>query len=755
MKKILICLVCIISVVCSFVFGFYYCREEVIRGTDSLMQKQIDRIAIVNLDEGIEIDNNRILYSSQLLKSVADYVYVGLNEARAGLETDMYAAYIIIPADFSECIESINDVPRQAEVKYMVNTGLTDRNRLEVEENLSIFKEVLNTNTAYVYLSSVLSELHSAQDSASVILEHDKEDLKNIKNINPEDIFNMIEFSDLNEVDNQIENVDLSPYIKKNSTEVENIAAEINKGIREGQQKYQSVTKEYSTVSTNISAVQEMLSDYNPLMDVEGNEVYRSGLDQLDIAIDNYNENLDIEGIEGFSEINQLIADVSNEYLDMELGKAQKTTDNKLEEIQKQSQELIDKKVAEWSEEQMSYYRGLSEYVNDNLNKYAINTKLEMDNVLKAVMEERANVTTDVNQIMGNSGKKEEVISSIEQYSNRIIACMNNLLSNCKIRDIDFNSYSEKTPPNYKENGIILPQVEKLYEEEKEEDKTEEEEKDSETEKVSIDIDEDLEPEKNLPQFIQKKDEDINGMIDSVKSNFLLSKSDISDIIDEQIIDSIETENKKEIDNYKEVTAGLLSSMQDYDGKVTAFNPYDYIKQTEIAKHQTALTKNILALGTAMNKKNEEYLEFINKVYQTADENVNILQKDLQKANDFSKKELNAVITKLKADKDRISQEDNDILEDFSKRLEYSRLGSLQYTDMYRFMVQPVGVSDQSDADEVQDTDSVEKLELNYKWIALIVFLVLLLFAATSLMIKIIRDRKELRAFEKERYEQY
>ena len=70
----------------------------------SFIQKQIDRIAIVNLDEGIEIGNSRISYSGQLLKSVADYVYVGLNEAKAGLNADMYAAYIIIPADFSECI---------------------------------------------------------------------------------------------------------------------------------------------------------------------------------------------------------------------------------------------------------------------------------------------------------------------------------------------------------------------------------------------------------------------------------------------------------------------------------------------------------------------------------------------------------------------------------------------------------------------------------------------------------------------------
>ena len=44
-----------------------------------------------------------------------------------------------------------------------------------------------------------------------------------------------------------------------------------------------------------------------------------------------------------------------------------------------------------------------------------------------------------------------------------------------------------------------------------------------------------------------------------------------------------------------------------------------------------------------MNEKNEEYLEFVNKVHQTANENVNTLQNDMLKANNSSKKELNTV----------------------------------------------------------------------------------------------------------------
>lgn len=769
MRKIIICFVCVISIICSFVFGFYYCKEKVIRGEDSFIQKQIDRIAIVNLDEGIEIGNDRISYSSQLLKSVADYVYVGLNEAKAGLDADMYAAYIIIPADFSECIESINGVPRQAEVEYTINTRLTDRNRLDVEENLSLFKEVLNTNTAYVYLSSVLSELHSAQDSASVILEHDQEDLKHIKNINPEDIFNMIEFSGMNDMDNRIQNVDLSPYIKRNSTEVENIAAEINNGIIEGRQKYQNVTKEYNQVSTDISAVQGILSSYNPLTDAEGNEVYRQALDNLDAAIDQYNEDLDMEGIEGASEIKEMIEDISNEYLNMELEKAQKTADDKLEDIQKDNQNLIDGKISDWSKAQENYYSNLNSELNKRSNVYASKMTENINNSLITFNQK-------YNSLINLIEPELEKLTEKNKVENTIIQCnmaINSLENSCGgIRPFEMN-FNEYKYPDYENYKIILPQVEKLYEEEKKEESTEGDsgtdesleniqntdissEDEDETEKISIDIDENMEPEKDLFKFIQKKDKDIDEIINNVKSNFQLSKSDISNIINEEVIGSIETENKKEVDDYKNVTTQLLASMQEYDGKVTAFNPYDYIKQAEIVKHQTALTKNILALGNAMNEKNEEYLEFVNRVYQTANENVNTLQKDMLKANNSSKKELNTVIAKLKEEKDRICQEDNEILGGFAKKLDYSRMGSLQYTDMYKFMVRPIGVINQSEAGEgqnLENADKTKKLELDYKWIALIVVISLLLFAGISLLVKVIRDRKELQTFEREEYE--
>lgn len=150
-----------------------------------------------------------------------------------------------------------------------------------------------------------------------------------------------------------------------------------------------------------------------------------------------------------------------------------------------------------------------------------------------------------------------------------------------------------------------------------------------------------------------------------------------------------------------------------------------------------------------MNEKNAEYLEFVNKVYETANENTDILQKDMQTANDESKKNLNTVIAKLKDDKNSISEEDNDILESFSNKLSYSRLGSQEYYEMYKFMTNPVETGVQSGKGIVKEPET-DKVKINYGWVVMGAGIIILLPIMVSFIIGIIKGRKELKEIQNE-----
>ena len=125
----------------------------------------------------------------------------------------------------------------------------------------------------------------------------------------------------------------------------------------------------------------------------------------------------------------------------------------------------------------------------------------------------------------------------------------------------------------------------------------------------------------------------------------------------------------------------------------------------------------------------------------------------MQKANDASKKKLYSVISKLKEGKESISEEDNRILGDFAEKLAYTRIGTLEYTEMYKFMANPIDVSGRADKKEMVNTDAIDdtdKLQLNYRWMLVVALLILMFVIIVRMLVKVIQERKELKAIENE-----
>lgn len=753
MKRTVLGVVCIICIMCSFTAGFYYCKEMSIHGDNEPVQSDIERIAIVNLDEGIQLDGEKILYSSKLLNFTSDYVYVGLGEAKTGIEADMYAAYIMIPSNFSECIASINNTPQQVKIEYVINSGLTDQNRLEVEKRLFTFKELVNSNAAYIYLNSVLSEFHSVQDSAVTIMEHDKTDLENIQDINPDDIFNMIDFSELKETDNHIENVDLTQYLNKNTTETAGIFSELDKGMKAGQQRYQEILNDYKTVSTEIENVKNTVSDYNPLLDEKGNVVYQTGLNNLNKAIDEYNENVKVEEEKAVEALKNDIMEVSKEYIDEVLNEVQKKTDVKLTDIQNRNKDIVNDKVNTWSEEQHEYYIGLEDHINEGIFEYREEYRRQGDKLCDTVIEAGQDIANEINKSSGKTINKDTAIGLLDIYTFKCVGLIGAAYDEDIIKDIAFADYDECSMPDFENDAIVLPEVEQLHIEQEETEEPEEEsisEDDWETGQISIDIDEEIDIENDLSKFAAKKQEDIEDIVKTIKSDIQVSKSDITNILDSQIIDVIEDNNESGKESYNTAAKKLINSIQSYDDKVSKFNIYDYIKKQDITKHQTELTKNINALGNAMNTKNVEYLKFVNKLYENANLNITTLQGDMQKANNASKKKLYSVITALKENKESISEEDNQILGAFAEKLAYTRIGTLEYTEMYKFMANPVNVSGRDDKKEMVNTDDTDELQLDYRWMLVVALLILMFVIIVRMLVKVIQERKDLKAIENE-----
>lgn len=782
MKKILLGIIVTVFVVLSFVTGFNYCKKQIISGSNQVIKKDIKHIAIVNLDEGIMAESGKKVYSGQLLKFANEYNRVGLNEARKGIESGMYAAYILIPSDFSKCIESINAVPQKVKVDYVVNPNLTDKNRLEIEEKLNSFKEILNSNVAYIYLCSILEEFHNVQDSASLIMEHDNSDLNNIQNIDPDAIFTMIEFSEMKPCDNEIKDVDLTDYVNKNSTEMDNITSAIDKGIMQGKKEYEEISKEYNSITKKMADIETQMSEYNPLKDENENEVYGKGVEELTVIIDEYNSKIDSETEEDTDEIKKILRVVTEQNLTNILNEAQKNTDSQLKTIQEQNKQIIDTGRTDFNEKNNTYYDNLNAFIKNTMNQH-----VESGNTTLTELESNlSEKNTAISELKQETFTKEEVLNLINEIAMADKTTVTALTDQLESSEL-FDGYHEEKIPQLTADDIVLPKVKEVYmgtdtegkeedtnnstdsteeedskndnsrestEEEKNEDdnsggSTEEGKNETEGKTVSINISGNIDTNKGIEGSIENQSENIENCLNNVNRDYKIPKDEISTIIDEQIIGKILEENQKKATNFSKAKDDVLAEINKYDTKVTDFNPYNYLKKDDLSKYINTMNKNILELGKAMNQKNSEYLAFVHKVYQVANENINTLQKDMQKANGTSKKKLGGVIEKLKSDKKNIAQEDNNILEDFSKKLPYSRLGSLEYTDMYKFMINPIETMMQLEGEKVEEKKETQ-VQLNYTWIVIGMVVIVVIFLICNTFIKITKERKALKAMEDE-----
>lgn len=100
----------------------------------------VETIAVVNMDEGSDIDGEMINYGSELGAFPSEnFVGASLDEAKSGIYNGTYGAYIVIPPTFSESVESINDFPQKASLTYSMNPNLSDATKLIVTDEIQDF----------------------------------------------------------------------------------------------------------------------------------------------------------------------------------------------------------------------------------------------------------------------------------------------------------------------------------------------------------------------------------------------------------------------------------------------------------------------------------------------------------------------------------------------------------------------------------------------------------------------------------------
>lgn len=532
-----------------------------------------DKIAIVNLDNGVMVENENVNYAGKLLIDLKDnFLFTGLEDARAGYESGIYAGYLIIPATFSEGVVSLNNTPVRAEITYAINENLTAEAKEQAIYDVMEFMADLNNNISYMYMYSMMDEFHDAQDETSTVMENDLEEKEAINAIEAEDLVALAPVTEITEIENTIEPVEVSDYIAKNIELTATVGMKYQEFITESETEHLALNEAAATLLTEMGNMDPLITGIDFMTDEEGNSIYQTGKEELSTFFANHNTTLETKELELQNNVLIMYGDIQTFYKEYERLK----------------------------------------------NQYQIATGLSFDDY---IMDEEGNPKVD------------------EEGNPLLLSSM-------------FSKYTV--------------------------DLTDEEVKQSVLEQ----------------QVGQIERMELTALEAVVEEKILTPVQNKADTTTQAIVDQYAIEKEK---------------LGEYSTAVTEYNPLEYIDDEAIAEITTAMQENGTELAEAIVETDLQQMEYVAEVYETTRDDLTNMQSVIEQAKEDSDQAVADGLANLQVVKNENSKLNQEIMLDFSQKLPYTRLGSLEYTQAYEFIANPVNYKEIEEAkDDASKGDSVK-----------------------------------------------
>ncbi len=293
-------------------------EQKVYAAPDKGKNEESKKIAVVNLDEGVPGDGKQINYAETLSRFPSmDFEYSSLEAARTGLETGRFGAYIIIPAAFSLNVESINTTPQVSQLEYAVNRSYSGNMQYELLCNIWTYVDSLNYHLTYMYVDSILRELHDAQDGAKRVMENDLKDVETLERIQAHDLVTLAEIPKIPIEETMPEALDISEYMEQSSALVEHVNAEYEQCVQDIRTKMESVSDGGTALSEQLTSLAGTTAELDLTVDENGESIVERAEGRLHAELERQAEHfLDQEMI---SEYLKNLKNTNEEFLKMYL----------------------------------------------------------------------------------------------------------------------------------------------------------------------------------------------------------------------------------------------------------------------------------------------------------------------------------------------------------------------------------------------------------------------------------------------------
>lgn len=563
----------------------------------------VTSIAVVNLDEGVYEEGKKVYYAVELMDMEEElFISENLEAARQGINNGNYAAYILIPAEFSENAVSINSIPQKSVLEFAINPNLReDISRLTMA-NIKNFEISLNTNMSYMYVQAIMAEFHAVQDSAGVIMENDSVELARIEEIAPETLMEEIELTEIEQQDADIDDVNFGDALNTNLQITSDLQDNYEQFVSEGESAFETVKMGESVVIQSIDELYNIMESVDIEVDEDGEVVYEEGLTALEECLEEYKLQ--------FQEQKEVIAKRVNI-----------ETEQSPETLSEESNPVIPALLEEM------------------LTKELVS------------VNERITVTNEANEEQAAEAGK--ILGEIEEYLNNFEG----------IDDSDKETLSkyledlENSLGNMQETAEIT--AEEVFD----------------------------------AQILK---EEFDGLVADIENLPQLDPVVYTGIFEEQVMKPLQEEITTEYSRVQEEGNACIESVSSYLETVKEFDPYEYYDYDKIDGLIASLGNNMMNLEEEVYQTQDEYITYVYNSIDMTNESARAIQAELEDAYEGTTKNVQTELELAKQYRQQINETNLEILNDFNLKLPYTRIGNLEYTQSYDFMVNPIKLSDTS-----------------------------------------------------------
>lgn len=637
-------------------------KNSVLAHTTTVQELRTDKIAVVNLDTGIAVGDENINYAGSLLVNLPDnFLLTGLEDARQGLNHGLYAGYLVVPATFSQNIVSLNETPVRAEISYMINDDLTAEYKEKAIYSVLEFVSNLNDNVSYMYLNSLMDEFHDAQDESETIMKNDQGERETIDAIQAKDLISLIPVTEVTEVEYDIQPVDITEYMTKNAELTGQVGTKYMEYLQASEVDHQKLIVQSTALMEEMQNMDGIITGVNLALDAEGNSVYQTGEEKLSALFEEHNQKL-MEKEQALDEgVLQIYTDVQN-YLS-------------------------------------EYERSINAYQEENQEKY-LDTLTALENLFHEYQSSYVLVPTEQYVQMKDalaaatfSAENEEQTETPESPVEGGTVELSELQK--QMQDILVDHYYIYSDFQVDENGNI---------------RQDEQGNNLKLTDLLAEYKKDLNNEEIKKEILDTRVGEIEKM----------DIAEVRNIVDSDILQPIQNNTDTFIQNVSTQYAKEKEQLREFGEAVVNYNPVKYINHEEIQGLTGEMYENGTELYKAIIETDIQQEEYVRDVYEATRADLDTMQDNVVQAKEDSDQAVEKGLEELKQIKHSNSVENQEILLDFSKKLPYTRLGSLEYRQAYEFMANPVGYRDIEDkAENVQpyaeDTVKQEKDSVSIK----------------------------------------